>query len=306
MRRALTLAAVAPSAPSRSPRPPPSGPGWAKVSGDDVSGIDQASLVVNNGRVVAAWPSGTGSDLASSIAFRGWAPTPAASLAGASAIATAAGGYDNTSRRGRPWWRRPTGLRVVTGAALAGTGQSRTYLTSPLTEGAPGGPTTEIAAQLTGAMDALTVADGGLIVASMTNGEMERLPRHRAGRRHGAADPAPRRPRRVPPGARAGRLRPGVAGLVLERLRQRRHLPDPDRPRHRGPAGGRAADQGAAERVARQQRLPPGAGVRRHLPDRLRRPVGAGGAPAAGVVGARRGRAHQHRRRRGASASGSR
>jgi hypothetical protein len=171
VRRALTLAAAALAALAVA-APAALGAGWAKVSGDDVSGIDQASLVVNNGRVVAAWPSGTGSDLASSIAFRGWAPTPTASLAGASATATAAGGYDNTS--GRPALvATPAGLRVVTGASLAGTGQARTYLTSPLTEGAPGGPTTEIAAQLTGTMDALSVADGGLIVASMTNGEME-------------------------------------------------------------------------------------------------------------------------------------
>jgi hypothetical protein len=163
---AAALAALAVAAPAAL------GAGWAKVSGDDVSGIDQASLVVHDGRVVAAWPSGTGSELASSIAFRGWAPTPSASLARAGAIATAAAGYDNTSARPAVV-ATPTGLRVVTGAVLAGTGQSRTYLTSPLTEGTPGGPTTEIAVQLTGAMDALTAADGGLIVASMTNGGME-------------------------------------------------------------------------------------------------------------------------------------
>jgi hypothetical protein len=171
VRRALTLAAAAILGLAAA-APAALGAGWAKVSGDDVSGIDEASLVVNNGRVVAAWPSGTGSDLASSIAFRGWAPTPASSLAGASAIATAASGYDNTSSR-PALVATATDLRVVTGAVLAGTGQSRTYLTAPLTEGAaPAAPPAEIAAQLTGSMDAL-VADGGLIVASMTNGGME-------------------------------------------------------------------------------------------------------------------------------------
>jgi hypothetical protein len=171
VRRSLTLpaalVALAVAAPAAL------GAGWAKVSGDDLSGIDEASVVLRDGRVVAAWPSGTGSDLASSIAFRGWAPTPAASLARAGAIATAAAGYDNTSSR-PALVATPTGLRVATGAVLAGTGQSRTYLTAPLTEGAaPAAPPAEIATQLTGAMDALTVADGGLIVASMTNGAME-------------------------------------------------------------------------------------------------------------------------------------
>lgn len=171
MRRTLTLAAAALLGLAAA-APAALGAGWAKVSGDDVSGIDQASLVVNNGRVVAAWPSGTGTDLASSVVFRGWAPTPASSLAGAGATATVTSGYSSVSPRPAVVVT-PTGPRVVTGGVIAGTGQSRVYLSTPLTEGAPGGPTTEIAQQLFGTEDALTAAaGGGLIVADMTNGEM--------------------------------------------------------------------------------------------------------------------------------------
>ena len=170
MRRALTLAAAALLGLAAA-APAALGAGWAKVSADDVSGIDHASLVVNNGRVVAAWPSGTTSDLASSVVFRGWAPTPAAPLAGASATATVTSGYSSVSQR-PALVVTPTGLRVVTGGAVEGTGQARTYLSTPLTEGAPGGPATEIAQGFFGPIDALTAADGGLIVANMTNGEV--------------------------------------------------------------------------------------------------------------------------------------
>jgi hypothetical protein len=156
----MVLAAAAPAA---------LGAGWAKVSGDDVSSIDQASLAVNGGRVVAAWPSGQGSELADSIAFRGWAPTPQSSLAGAGPVATATGGYTNVSAR-PGLFVAPDGLHVVTGGVIAG--QSRTYLTPPLTEGQAGGPATEIASQLTGPIDAIALAGGGFEVANMTNGEV--------------------------------------------------------------------------------------------------------------------------------------
>jgi len=158
---AAALAALAVAAPAAL------GAGWAKVSGDDVSGVDQAALVVNGGRVVAAWPTGSGSDLATGIAFRGWAPTPAASLAGAGTTATAAGGYTNVSAR-PGLIVAPTGLHVITGGVI--NGQARTYQTPPLTEGAPGGAATQVAEQLVGAMDAVALAGGGTIVANMMNG----------------------------------------------------------------------------------------------------------------------------------------
>ena len=167
MRRTLTLATAALLGLAAA-APAALGAGWAKVSGDDVSTIDQAALVVNGGRVVAAWPSGQTTDLAGSIAFRGWAPTPQASLAGAGATATAAGGYTNVSAR-PGLIVAPDGLHVVTSGVIAG--QTRTYLTTPLTEGSPGG-TTQIADQRGGAIDALQLADGGFEVANMTNGEM--------------------------------------------------------------------------------------------------------------------------------------
>ncbi|MGD9573757.1 MAG: hypothetical protein AB7V62_17900 [Thermoleophilia bacterium] len=167
MRRLATLAAAL--AVVMVAAPAALGAGWAKVSGDDVSGIDQAALVVNGGRVVAAWPSGSGSDLAGAVAFRGWAPTPAASLAGAGPTATAAGGYTNISAR-PGLIVAPTGLHVITSGVIAG--QSRTYQTPPLTEGAPGGPATQIADQLTGPIDAVALSGGGVIVANMMNGSV--------------------------------------------------------------------------------------------------------------------------------------
>jgi hypothetical protein len=143
------------------------GAGWAKLSPDDVSGIDQAAVVTQGARVVAAWPSGSGTDLAGSIAFRGFAPTPTASLAGASPVGTAAGGFTNVSQR-PGLVVVPSGLHVVTGGTIAG--QDRTHLTPPLTEGTPGAAPTVIATQLVGALDAVALPDGGIIVANMENG----------------------------------------------------------------------------------------------------------------------------------------
>ena len=156
----VALAAAAPAA---------FGAGWAKVSGDDVSGIDQAALVTSGGRVVAAWPSGTGSELADSIAFRGWAPTPQAPFAGAGATATATGGYSNVSQR-PGLVAAPDGLSVITGGVIAG--QARVYRTPPLTEGQAGGPATEIAEQLTGPMDGRALAGGGMGGGDRANGEV--------------------------------------------------------------------------------------------------------------------------------------
>ena len=143
---------------------------WAKLSPDDVSSIDQAAVVTQGARVVAAWPAGAGTDLADRIEFRGFAPTPTSSLAGAGAVATAAGGFTNVSQRpGLVLRGTASELIVITGGTIAGT--DRTFLTAALTEGAtPATPPTVIAAQLNGALDALALPDGGLIVANMENG----------------------------------------------------------------------------------------------------------------------------------------
>lgn len=146
------------------------GAGWAKVSGDDVSGIDQAALATVGDRVVAAWPSGQGTDLASSVVVRGWSPTSTGSLAGAGPTTTVARGYSSVSPRPAAVVL-PTGMHVVYGGVLAG--QARTYITPPLAEGVPSeNPQLPIADQYTGTMDALTPPGGGMIVANMTNGDV--------------------------------------------------------------------------------------------------------------------------------------
>ena len=62
----------------------------------------------------------------------------------------------------------PTGLRAITGGTT--DGQDRTYLSPALTEGTAGGAPAEIATQLVGALDAIALPDGGIIVANMENG----------------------------------------------------------------------------------------------------------------------------------------
>ncbi len=143
---------------------------WAKLSPDDVSNIDQAVVVTQGARVVAAWPAGAGSELADRIEFRGFAPTPASSLAGAGPVAAAAGGFTNVSQRpGLVVRGTPSELRVITSGVVAG--QARTYLTAALAEGAaPATPPTVIADKPAGALDALALPDGGIIVANMENG----------------------------------------------------------------------------------------------------------------------------------------
>lgn len=143
---------------------------WVKLSPDDVLGIDGSALTVSNGRVVAAWPSGTGGDLATSVAFRGFAPVPGRPLAGAGPVATATTGYSNVSRRpGIVVGGAPAGLRVVTGGTIAG--QDRTYLTGPLTEGAaPAAAPAEISTGFNGELDAVGLPGGGVIVANNRNG----------------------------------------------------------------------------------------------------------------------------------------
>lgn len=142
---------------------------WQKLTGDEVAGIDGAALTLNGGRVVAAWPTGSGSDLATGIAFRGFAPTPTAPLAGAGPIATAIGGFSSVS--GRPGLvvsGVPAALRVITGGTTAGNDD--VHSSSALTEGTPGGASTVISTALSGRMDAVALPDGGVIVANMENG----------------------------------------------------------------------------------------------------------------------------------------
>lgn len=143
---------------------------WRKLSPDDVSNVDGSALVVSNGRVIAAWPSGSGSDLAGSVAFRGFAPTPAAPLAGAGPVATAVGGFSSESRRpGLVVGGSPLGLRVVTGGTIAGI--DHVWLTDPLTEGAsPAAGPTAISSGLNGSLDAVALPGGGIIVANQENG----------------------------------------------------------------------------------------------------------------------------------------
>jgi hypothetical protein len=142
---------------------------WQKLSTDDVSGIDQSALVVSGGRVIAAWPTGSGSDLAGAVAFRGFAPTPTAPLAGAGPIALAASGFTNVS--GRPGivvGGSPLGVRVITGGTIAGN--DHVYMTPPLSEGAAGGAPAIISTALRGNIDAVGLPGGGVVVANMENG----------------------------------------------------------------------------------------------------------------------------------------
>ncbi len=141
---------------------------WKKLSGDDVAGIDKSSLVVSGGRVFAAWPSGSGTDLAGSVAFRGFAPTPTAPLAGAGPVTIAASGFANVSGRpGLVAGGSPAGLRVITGGTTDAI--DRVYITAPLAEGSAPAAATVIATAVNGDIDAVGLPDGGVIVANNEN-----------------------------------------------------------------------------------------------------------------------------------------
>ena len=118
-------------------------------------------------------------------------------------LATAARRVRQHLRARRAWWWLPSRpARVVTGAPSAG--QDRTYLSAAAHRGRrAGAPTTEIAAQLTGALDA--VARRRRRPHRRQHGERRRphLPRHRAGRRLRPAGAARRRLLLVPPGRSA-------------------------------------------------------------------------------------------------------
>lgn len=139
---------------------------WQKLSNDDVSGIDGSALLVSGGRVIAAWPTGVGNDLATGVAFRGFAPTATAPLAGAGPIALAASGYSNVSSR-PGLIAGPAGPQVVVGGTIAG--QDRLYLTPALTEGQAGGAPSVLTTALVGDVDAVAVG-GGVIAANNENG----------------------------------------------------------------------------------------------------------------------------------------
>jgi hypothetical protein len=142
---------------------------WQKLSPDDVSGIDGSALAVTGGRVLVAWPAGSGSDLAVRVEFRGFAPTATVPLAGAGVVATAAAGFTNVSSRpGVVVGGAPSGLRVVTGGTIAAN--DHVHLTPPLTEGAAGGAPATVATALVGDIDAVGLPDGGVIVANGENG----------------------------------------------------------------------------------------------------------------------------------------
>lgn len=143
---------------------------WQKLSPDDVLSIDGSSLTVNGGRVYAAWPSGSGFDLAGTISFRGFAPTATAPLAGAGPVAAAATGFSNVSSRPAIVVAGvPAGLRVITGGTIEG--RDHQYVTAPLSEGAAQGvPATIISEAFNGPMDAVALPDGGTVVANAENG----------------------------------------------------------------------------------------------------------------------------------------
>jgi hypothetical protein len=143
---------------------------WVKLSPDDVSGIDGSALTVSNGRVFAAWPSGSGADLAGAVAFRGFSPTPAKPLAGAGPVAFALSGFTNVSARpGLVVGGSPSGLRVISGGTTAGN--DAVQLSSPLTEGAAGAAT-PIATAINGSIDAVGLPDGGIVVANDQAGSL--------------------------------------------------------------------------------------------------------------------------------------
>ena len=160
---AITAALLVPAAAVASP-------GWTRLSPDDLSGIDHASVATQGGRVTAAWPAGSGTALAGSIEFRGFAPTPGASLAGAGAVTVAASGYSSLSQR-PALVSADGGLRVLYGGVLP-DGSSATYLSGPLQEGvgAASAPS-RVSGGFVGALDAVSLP-GGFLLANAENGDL--------------------------------------------------------------------------------------------------------------------------------------
>ena len=159
----LIVAGVLPAAGVAAP--------WAKLSGDRVSSIDQATLLQNGPRVLAAWPGGDGTDLASTIELRGVAPTLARPGNGAGPIAVVASGYTSISTH-PALIATPTGPRVVY-VATRPDGQARLFLTDPLAEGAsPAAPPAELIRTSGGNLDAVALPDGTPVVADDRAGSL--------------------------------------------------------------------------------------------------------------------------------------
>lgn len=131
---------------------------WAKISGDRVSSIHQGTLLQNGARVLATWPGGDGTDLATAVEMRGFAPTLARAGAGAGPITVVASGYTVVSFR-TALLATPSGPRVVY-TATRPDGQARLFLSDPLTEGAaPAQPPAELVGTIGGNLDAVLLAD---------------------------------------------------------------------------------------------------------------------------------------------------
>ncbi len=144
---------------------------WAKISGDRVSSIDQATLLQSGARVLAVWPGGDGTDLASTMELRGFAPTLAAPGAGAGPITTVAAGYTSISTH-PALVATPTGPRLV----FVGTrpdGQTRLLLSDPLAEGlVPAAAPAELIRTFGGNLDAVALPDGTPLVADDRAGSL--------------------------------------------------------------------------------------------------------------------------------------
>jgi hypothetical protein len=160
---ALVAIAALPAGASATP--------WAKISGDRISAIDQATLLGNGPRVLAAWPAGGGTDLAGSVELRGFAPTAARPGNGAGATVVVASGFTTMSTH-PALIATPGGPRVVFAATLP-DGQSRLYLSDALAEGAaPGRPPAELIRTFGGNLDALGLPDGTPLVADDRAGSL--------------------------------------------------------------------------------------------------------------------------------------
>ena len=171
MARARTLAvAISVALSAALPAAAVAAPGWSKLSGDTVSPLDAATLLGQGGRVLAAWPSGAGTGLATGIDFRGFAPTASNSLAGAGPIAPAASGFNVVSDH--PALFAGAGGPRVAFAADTPDGKSLLYQSGPLAEGASPGAPAVLGDTITGTLDAVGAADGTPIIANDQAGSL--------------------------------------------------------------------------------------------------------------------------------------
>lgn len=148
---------------------PAMGAGWSRITPDDISIIDEASVLPQPNRVLVAWPVGTANGLAESVGFRGLSPALDRPAAGAGPIATIAAGF--TALGDPDLIGTPTGVRAVF-PAMRTDGRSFIHLTGPLAEGASPGPAAEIAETRGGSMDADLATGGGPLVAADVAGSL--------------------------------------------------------------------------------------------------------------------------------------